>query len=240
MATAEIRWGVIPLVDGSELLRGQGESAQSGKPMTLEYQLVPTSPDSHVKAWRHELQVEGEDPMIWFPAIFGRVMDDSYGVPEHKREWAIRQEVRYLDELATAIRELLLSGLYVTAAELMVTFGRHMRDLSPETLERDEDVATADRLLNSREARTIPLDDHSHGPAIVAEIESLDGRVIVEGAREGDAEPSPIVVVKDHEAYPDGFQIRCVTEDQADALWVAVYGARVAVWGEPTPFTSRS
>jgi hypothetical protein len=214
MATSEIRWGVIPHPDGHELLRGQGVSAQDGKPMTLEFQLVPTLPESHVKAWRHEIQVEGEDPMVWFPAVFGRVMDQRVGVPADKREWVIRQEVRYLDELATAIRELLMSGLYVRAADLMVTFGRHMRNLSPETLGRDEDVATADRLLNAREPRVVPLDDHSHG--------------------------SPIVVVKDHEAYPDGFQIRCVTEDQADALWVAVYGARIAVWGEPTPFTSRS
>jgi hypothetical protein len=240
MATSEIRWGVIPHPDGHELLRGQGVSAQDGKPMTLEFQLVPTLPESHVKAWRHEIQVEGEDPMVWFPAVFGRVMDQRVGVPADKREWVIRQEVRYLDELATAIRELLMSGLYVRAADLMVTFGRHMRNLSPETLGRDEDVATADRLLNAREPRVVPLDDHSHGPAIVAEIAGVDGPVIVEGAREGDAETAPILVVKDHEAYPDGFQIRCVTEDQADALWVAVYGARIAVWGEPTPFTSRS
>lgn len=230
-----LRWGVIPLVDGHELLRAEGPS-RDGRPMTIEYQLMRDEqglPD----VWRHELQVEGEeDPLRSTHRVLDAILRS---MPAEQQKWVVRQEVQALDELAGIIRDLLLAGIYGKADAAMRRFRAHLHRLEEIDDEYVDAHTHAEELLN-REPRTVPLDDLSHSVVCLAQTETPDGMVLVNGLRAEDNSGVPMVTVRDSETHADPFTIRLVTPEMADALWAAVYGARVVVWGEPTPFVGRS
>lgn len=230
-----LRWGVIPLVDGRELLRAEGPSRKEPhRPIVMEITLHPADEQAHERHWRIELQREGEEPRVNWPTTLSSALS---AIPPERREWAVRQTLRWLDELAARARDVLLGGLYVEAMRVMREFQAHMREL--DQVEEADDRQIIDRLLD-REPRTVPLDDHSHGPVCLALTETPDGMVEVHGLRAEDNQGVPMVTVKDSDTHADPFTVRLVTPEMADALWAAVYGARVVVWGEPTPFHGRS
>lgn len=226
------RWGVIPLVSGEEMLRGEGLNRHE-EPFTIEYRLAH---DEHGRplGWTVDLQRTGKDPILSTGQSLGYVLEML--AEERWQSWAIAQQIGEIDKLAGEIRDSLTGGLYTAAARSMKLFTGLLYDV--EHLDEPWDAMAAQAL--DREPRTVPLDDLSHSVVCLAQVETVDGLVLVEGVAPDAAEEGPLVELRDDKTHPDPFKIRCSTPEQADALWAAVHGARVAVWGEPTPFTSRS
>lgn len=233
MATGEDqRWGVIPLVDGREQLF-RYQVTEEGE-TTLGFELKPQDERDFERHWRVEFKRPDRDPVVTFPITLHHVLQQ---VTPTRHEWCVRQVGKWIDELAARARGELLGGLYIGAARTMREFQAHVAELGQ--VESAEASKAVEQFLD-RETRVVPLDDLSHSVVCLAQVEALDGMVLVEGVREDTEHVPQMVELRDSEPYPDPFRVRLLSPNQADAMWAAVYGARVAVWGEPTPFTSRS